>query len=195
MKLTQTTWNVHGQRKPQREGTQCDLYSICSHWARVGLALGSCWARVGSMGLRVGSVGDPWSFLDTNMLASATPWGFALGYTPNAKLQRKWFHVAVEYRLNMSHDLRQEQSSCNIYKKYASTIKQYLLYSKGQECTKPLLNFFSEFFSLTIFTIPTPSKGGLGCTYMATWWLKTIWSWRDYCHWHPCSLTVGPQSW
>ena len=93
------------------------------------------------------------------MLASATPWGLALGYTPKAKLQHEWFHVAVEYRLNMSHDLHQGRSSCNVYENDASTIKQYFLYSKGQECTKPLFIFFFRIVFLTIIIhYPNPKQ-------------------------------------
>ena len=59
IKLTQTTGNLHGQHKPECEGTQCDLYSTCSRWGRVG------W-----IGGRIGWIEA--SFLDTTMLVSAT---------------------------------------------------------------------------------------------------------------------------
>ena len=60
--------------------------------APLGLALGIQGFSLGIQGLALGSRG----FSDTNMLVLES---LALGAGPNAKPQREWFRVTVEYRL------------------------------------------------------------------------------------------------
>ena len=62
---------------------------------RLGLMLGLWELALGQGGFALGLRG----FSDTNILVSASE-SVTLGARPNAKPQREWFCVAVEYRLN-----------------------------------------------------------------------------------------------
>ena len=83
MKLMRKTRNVHGQCKPQRKGTQHNLYSTCSRW----VCGASSWVSLVRKALQI----------PTYWYRQRKP--LALGAVPNAKTQHEWFHIAVEYRL------------------------------------------------------------------------------------------------
>ena len=72
---------------------------------RWGLPLGVGVGGNTNVNVRVG--GDAIAFLDTNMLVLPTR-------GPNARTQREWFCVAVEYRLNGSKYSKLKKNNRNI---------------------------------------------------------------------------------